>query len=125
MNPLILTLLFNTTTVEFNLPPDLLSSLCFIESTHNINAIHYDDGTGNSVGVCQIKLSTAKWLGFKGTEKQLMNPKVNIHYAGKYLQHQINRYHSVTKGIIAYNVGHAKNLTYTQYSAKVIKQWRH
>lgn len=124
MSPAILTLLFMTTSAQFNLPPNLLSSLCYVESTHNIKAIHKDDGSGNSVGVCQIKLKTAKWLGFKGTEKQLMEPATNIHYAAKYISYQHGRYKSVTKAIIAYNMGNAKNLTKTKYSDKVINQWR-
>lgn len=119
-----LTLLFNTTSAQFNLPKGLLSSLCYIESTHNTKAIHKDDGTGNSVGICQVKLSTAKWLGFTGTEKQLMKPSTNIYYAAKYLNYQIRRYHSTTRGIIAYNFGNAKNLTSTRYSVKVLRQWR-
>lgn len=119
-----LTVLFIAASIQYGLPQGLLSSLCYIESTHNIHAIHRDDGTANSVGVCQIQLPTAKGLGFKGTEKDLMKPENNIKYAAKYLKHQIDRYNSTIKGIIAYNRGSAKNLTSTAYSAKVIKQWR-
>jgi soluble lytic murein transglycosylase-like protein len=124
MNAVLLTLLFNTTSAEFKLPPNLLSSLCYIESTHNINAVHKDDGGGDSVGICQVKLKTAKWLGFKGTEKQLMYPKTNIYYAAKYLAYQKKRYGNITRAIVAYNIGNAKNLTRSKYSDKVIKQWR-
>lgn len=120
----LLTTLFFTTSKQFDLPQNLLSSLCFIESTHNPNAVHKDDGTTNSVGVCQLKLKTAKWLGFKGTEKQLMDPRTNIYYAAKYLKYQIDRYNSVERGIVAYNKGNAKNLTHSKYSEKVMKQWR-
>ncbi len=124
MTNAILTILFTTTSLHFGLPPKLLEALCYIESTHNINAVHKDDGGGNSVGVCQIKLKTAVWLGFKGTEKELMVPKTNIYYSAKYLAYQIKRYNSTTKAIIAYNRGNAKGLTSTRYSVKVIKQWR-
>jgi soluble lytic murein transglycosylase-like protein len=112
-------------STQFGLPQGLLSSLCYVESTHNVNAIHKDDGRGNSVGVCQIKLETAQWLGFKGTEKQLMDPKTNIYYAAKYLARNSSRYNGdITKAIIAYNIGHAKQLTHTKYSDKVLRQWR-
>jgi len=124
MSVILLTLLFTTTSKQFELPENLLSALCFVESSHRVSAIHKDDGDGNSVGVCQVKLSTAKWLGFKGTEKQLMNPKTNIYYAAKYLASQRKRYKSITKAIIAYNRGNAKGLTSTKYSDKVIKYWR-
>jgi soluble lytic murein transglycosylase-like protein len=120
-----LTILFLITTAQYGLPAGLLSSLCYVESGHRVEAVHKHDGNGNSVGVCQIKLKTARTLGFKGTEKQLMDPKINIQYAGKYLNHQIKRYHgSTVKAVIAYNQGHAGSLTTTHYSVKVIKQWR-
>lgn len=123
MSPAILTIMFMVTTAQFHLPQNLLASLCYVESKYDITAVHKDDGTSNSVGVCQVKLKTAKWMGFKGTEKQLMDPRTNIYYAGKYLSYQQKRYHSSTKAIIAYNIGNAKGLTSTKYSAKVIRQW--
>lgn len=119
-----LTAIFITTTLQLGLPTNLLSSLCYVESKHDINAIHHDDGTSNSVGVCQVKLKTAKWLGFKGTEKQLMNPKTNIYYAGLYLKYQLKRYKSIEKAVISYNKGNAKGLTSSRYQVTVFKQWR-
>lgn len=124
MSTILLNLLFTAATLKYKLPPELLSSLCYIESNHTITAIHKDDGTSNSVGICQVKLKTAKSLGFKGTEKQLMNPSINIEYAAKYLAFQQHRYHSITKAVVAYNRGNAKNLTRSKYSDKVIKYWR-
>lgn len=121
-----LTALFVSVSLQYNIPPGLLSSVCYVESKHNIHAIHRDDGKGgHSLGVCQIKLSTARHMGFKGTEKQLMNPKINIKYAGKYLKHQIKRYHgNINKAVIAYNLGHAGKLGHTKYMERVYKVWR-
>jgi soluble lytic murein transglycosylase-like protein len=125
-----LILLFSATTSTFQLPPGLLSALCWVESNHNPKAIHKDDGSGNSVGICEIKLETAKLLGFKGTEQGLMDPKVNIYYAGKYLAKQIDRYNGdAIKGIAAYNAGtyrvNAKGLIMNRrYVAKVTKAWK-
>lgn len=124
MSATILTILFTSASMQYGLQPKLLSSLCWVESKHVITAVHKDDGTSNSVGVCQIKLKTAKWLGFTGTEKQLMDPETNIKYAAKYLAYQQHRYHSITKAVIAYNIGNAKGLTSTNYSRKVFKVWR-
>lgn len=119
-----LTLLFNATSNTFVLPPDLLSSLCFIESSHKVSAIHLDDGGSNSVGICQLKLSTARWLGFNGTEKQLMDPAINIYYSGLYLSRLITRYSgNLDKAVIAYNMGHAGSFEHTKYSDKVMKKW--
>lgn len=114
--------IFLTVSLQLNLPPGLLSSVCYVESRHNPAAIHHDDGGSDSLGLCQIKLSTARWLGFKGTEQDLMNPQINAHYAGAYLRYQLNRYGSVKKAVTAYNIGHAV-LTTTKYQIKVYKEW--
>jgi soluble lytic murein transglycosylase-like protein len=111
-------------TVHFNLPEGLLSSVCYTESTHNITAIHHDDGNGDSLGLCQVKLKTAKFMGFKGTTRELMEPLTNTYYAAKYLSHQLSRYTNIKRGVIAYNMGSAKVLTTTKYQSKVFKYWR-
>jgi Transglycosylase SLT domain len=116
--------LFITQTLHFGLPPDLLSSLCFVESKHDVSAIHHDDGGTDSIGICQIKFKTAQSLGFKGSAKDLLDPQVNTYYAAKYLQHQLSRYHGdTTKAVIAYNMGSTKGFTTTKYSVRVLKQW--
>src|SRR5882757_11341219 len=120
-----LTAIFIATSTQFNLPPGLLASLCFVESGHDIQAIHYNDGNGNSIGICQIKYKTSQWLGFKGTEQELMNPSTNIYYAAAYLSYQRHRYQgSIHKAVIAYNYGHAGHLTSTEYQVKVYKVWQ-
>ncbi len=119
--------IFIATSAQFHLPPGLLSSLCFVESNHKTEAVHINDGKTNSYGVCQIKLETAKWLGFKGTATELMKPKVNIYYAGKYLARNLKRYHgNVNKAVTAYNKGHADSdkIVLSKYTTKVFKQWK-
>lgn len=120
----ILTALFLSVSIYYQLPPQLLSSVCYVETKHDAQAIHIDDGSSDSLGVCQLKLATAQGLGFKGTAQELMLPKNNILYAGKYLAYQIKRHNgNTTKAIISYNRGNAKGLTRTEYSDRVIKQW--
>ncbi len=119
-----LTALFISTTVQLNLPPNLLSSVCYIETRHNVSKIHRHDGDSDSIGICQIKLKTAKWLGYKGDAKGLLDPKVNIYYAGKYLKYHMNRHNNVSKAVIAYNQGHVGKAQFTSYQIKVFKQWR-
>lgn len=121
--------MFSFVSQTFSLPPGLLQSLCFVESGYNPNAINQFDGGSPSVGVCQMKLTTARTLGFKGSEAELRKPKVNIYYAGKYLSKQINRYGgNVHKGVAAYNSGSHKvnkqGLTVNRlYVGKVLIAW--
>lgn len=115
--------LFISNSIQFKLPEGLLSSLCYVESRHIASIVHKDDGPSHSYGICQVKFETAKYLGFTGTVEQLMNPKINIYYAGKYLQKQILRYNDINKGIVAYNRGNSNKLTRSIYSDKVNKQW--
>ena len=51
-----LIMLFLSASNAYNLPTGLLSALCFVESGHKAQAVHHDDGNGDSLGVCQIKL---------------------------------------------------------------------
>lgn len=89
--------------------PALLNSLCYVESGHNVKAYVHQDGGSPSYGVCQVKLSTARALGFTGQAAQLMDPSWNAFYASKYLAKQHRRYGSWEKAISAYNCGHACN----------------
>lgn len=120
----ILSLTFLLNTRANHLPPKLLSSICYVESKYNAHAIHKDDGGSDSLGICQIKLKTARWLGFNGTKQELMQPGVNIAYAAKYLHHLIGRYNGrVSQAVIAYNRGHAGYLRTTQYQRRVFYEW--
>jgi soluble lytic murein transglycosylase-like protein len=115
--------LFVAATIQFNLPSGLLSSLCFVESRHNVAAIHHDDGNTDSIGICQVKLATARDFGFEGTAEELLSPKANIDFAAKYLAHQLKRYNGqVVPAVIAYNQGSARGLTRTRYSDKVMSK---
>lgn len=122
--------IFASVTADLGLPDGLLSALCFVESSHKINAINRNDGVGHSLGICQIKLSTAKMLGYKGTAEKLhKNPKVNAYWAGRYLKRQINRYDDVNLGIAAYNAGTVRlndrgEIMNRKYLVKVLKRWR-
>lgn len=116
--------LFLLASLNFHLPPNLLESVCFVESKHQVSAYNKNDKGSPSYGVCQIKYSTAKMLGFTGSPAELQNPKINVYYAAKYLSHLQTRYHSnISKMIISYNRGSAKKLTHTRYSDKVYSAW--
>lgn len=84
----------------------MLSAVCWVESRHRAEAVHYDDNGANSVGACQIRLATARVLGFKGSEQELRLPARNLYLSGLYLRFQLARYHGdILKAISAYNAG--------------------
>ena len=125
-----LVLMFATVTSTYHLPQGLLSSICFVETRHQPKALVQDDGGSPSIGICQIKEATARIMGYKGTSIQLRQPKINIKYAGIYLQHQLSRYSGdVVKAVAAYNAGSnrvdKKGLPKNQkYVKKVLLAWR-
>lgn len=110
---------------SLDLPPNLLSAVCYVESKHVVSAIHVNDGGSDSLGLCQIKLNTARQFGFKGTAKQLQGDyKINMVYAGKYLRYQIKRYNGDTiKAVAAYNAGSYKPHKTNKYVNKVLLAW--
>lgn len=103
--------------------PALLSSLCFVESSHRINAYVHQDGGSPSYGICQVKEATARELGFKGEARQLMDPSWNSFYAAKYLAKQKRRYGTWDKAVSAFNCGHVCNNK--AYVRKVLGGWHH
>lgn len=117
-------LAFIAVSKVFSLPVGVLSSMCYVESGHSINIVHKNDGDSDSIGICQVKMETAKMLGFKGTEKQLLNYRINIYYAGKYLRYQLNRYNNIDHAICAYNSGSFKrNKKAKYYLFQVTEAW--
>ena len=93
---------------NFKIDGKLLIALCKVESGLNASAINHNDGGEASIGLCQVKLSTARWHGYKGLLNGLYNPKINAHYAAKHLAHLINKYKNEDKALAAYNMGSLK-----------------
>ena len=61
-------------------PPDLVHRVIVRESKYNPRAV----SKGN-YGMMQIKLATARGLGYTGTAEGLLDPDTNLTYAVKYL----------------------------------------
>ena len=116
-----LALLFITVSVAYDLPPGLLSAVCYVESEHRPGIVVARDGDGTpSYGTCMIKEKTARFMGFKGLTKDLLRPEVNIKYAGQYLRYQLNRYDgNLARGVTAYNKGNSSSHGGSEYLAKV------
>lgn len=103
--------------------PALISSVCYVESGHRPNAINHADNGSPSYGVCQIKLATARMLGFIGKPSDLMRPETNILYAAKYLRKQSKRYRYLRDIVSSYNAGRAIQGN-QRYVNRVLSQYR-
>jgi len=89
-----------------NIPRPVLRSLCWAESSFNPAPPLKDDGGSFSHGLCQLKLRTARHMGFKGKSVLLRDPAINAQFAAKYLRYQLDRYNNDwVKAISAYNAG--------------------
>lgn len=100
--------------------------MCWVESNHKNVIVHNDGGDGTaSYGVCQIKLQTAREMGFTGKPADLLKPHLNTYFAGQYLAYQMKRYHGdVKKAVKAYNLGHFRGMLNCRYVRKVMKAYQ-
>lgn len=125
-----LSLMFLLASQAFDLPPEMLRSVCYVESTHSQKAYNPHDGNSPSHGVCQIKLESARQVGFKGTADQLQEPAANTFWAAAYLHHQFKRYHGdIIMTIAAYNAGSYRSgpdglPLNKRYVRKVLAAWK-
>lgn len=105
-------------------PYRLLRAICQVESNLNPKAVNKYDGGSASYGLCQIKLATAKYMGYRGNSKLLLTPSVNALYAAKYLRYQLDRYgNDWVRAISAYNRGKSSaKIKNKMYVHKVIRR---
>ncbi len=88
---------------SYGVPVGLANAVVRIESGFRPNL----RGKAGEIGLMQVKLSTARGLGYRGSAKGLYNPATNIRYGMKYLgmAHKIGG--KTTCGtILRYNAGH-------------------
>ncbi len=105
--------------VHFNVDPALMYAMCKVESMCIAKTINRNDGNkaqkakgiiSRSHGLFQLKLATARGLGFKGTSTELLAPGVNSYYAAKYVRYIYDKYgHDTVRAISIYNAGHYTN----------------
>jgi soluble lytic murein transglycosylase-like protein len=84
-------------------PVELAHAVVFSESSYNADA----RGSAGEIGLMQLKLATARGVGYRGSAKALYDPATNIEYGMKYLgkAHQLSG--GTTCGtILKYNAGH-------------------
>jgi soluble lytic murein transglycosylase-like protein len=73
--------LINRYAAIHGIPPELLHRVIQRESGYNPGARN-----GPYYGLMQIHPQTARTMGFQGAPEQLLNPEVNLQYAGRYLR---------------------------------------
>ncbi len=73
--------LIDEAAVMHDLPPELLHRVIIRESRHNPAARN-----GPYWGLMQIMPETARTMGFRGQPSELLDPAVNLRYAGAYLR---------------------------------------
>lgn len=86
--------------------PRLVGAIVSIESGFNKKAIRYESNVDDySVGLMQVRVATARMMGFTGTRNTLMLPWVNLKYGIGYLKTRLKTYPYGMDGIVAYNQG--------------------
>jgi soluble lytic murein transglycosylase-like protein len=84
-------------------PASLAHAIVTIESRYNPRVT----GSAGEVGLMQIKPSTARGLGYKGTTKALYDPETNIAWGMRYLAKAYELGDGDTCGtVLRYNAGH-------------------
>lgn len=112
--------------------PNLLPAICWVESKHKTTVINKNDGNSHSYGICQVKLATANWMksyyripGKPLIAKDLMQPELNVLYAGLYLKYQTKVYKgNLICTISAYNAGRCVKGNQSTYVKKVLNKLR-
>ncbi len=87
----------------YGVPVALATAVVHHESNFQPNT----RGSAGEIGLMQIKLQTARAMGYSGSAKGLYAPEVNIQYGMKYLAlaHKLGG-GSVCGAILKYNAGH-------------------
>jgi len=101
----------------FNVSPQMIVRIAWIESSFNPSASRYEDALGDaSTGLMQTLLSTARWLardmGYSAygvpALSDLMRPEVSVYFGAAYLDY-LSRYRNQSRSeewmIRAYNGG--------------------
>jgi soluble lytic murein transglycosylase-like protein len=93
------------------IPAALLLAVCYVESGHKNVATHHDGGSA-SIGICQVKYSTARMMNKDVYISELFEPRTNAESAARYLAHQYRRYNGNWRCAVgAFNSGSVKCVT--------------
>lgn len=97
-------------SIKHGVPTTLIYAIIFMESSIHPNTKIWEPNVEQfAMGLGQVLPSTARWMGFKGTDEELLKPEVNLEYVAKYLRYQLDRYENdIPEAIAAYNAGSVK-----------------
>ena len=76
-----LRVMVRTEAVARGMPPELADAVARVESAYRPKAV----GDVGEIGLMQVLPSTARMLGFTGTNAELADPATNIRYGVTYL----------------------------------------
>ncbi|WP_245301777.1 transglycosylase SLT domain-containing protein [Bradyrhizobium sp. LTSP885] len=68
-------------TASTKLPTDIAEAVVFVESRYDPTVV----GRAGEIGLMQVRPETASMLGFRGSNAELAEPDINIHYGVLYL----------------------------------------
>ncbi|WP_440637788.1 lytic transglycosylase domain-containing protein [Bradyrhizobium sp. PUT101] len=92
-------------TAKTNLPADVAEAVVFVESGYNPAVV----GSVGEIGVMQVRPETAAMLGFRGSNAELAELDVNIHYGVLYLS---RAWHlaggDLCRALMKYRAGHGE-----------------
>jgi len=104
--------------VSHAISPEIALGLVDVESTFKPTASK--DG---NYGLMQIRVATAKSMGFKGTLNDLMIPENNIEYGMRYLHYCYDKYEDVTLMLGCYNGSTSSKNRYPKRVLKASKKY--
>lgn len=84
-----------------NVPEELVHRVIVRESRYRPDLV----GRGGTIGLMQIKLGTARSLGYTGTAEGLRDPDTNLTYAVKYLAGAYQTAHGDHNRAVSYYAG--------------------
>ena len=87
------------------LDPRLVDAVIKVESDHHPDAI----GAAGEIGLMQVRPSTARLLGFRGTDRELAEPATNIRLGVTYLAKAWSLAHGdLCRALMKYRAGHGE-----------------
>jgi soluble lytic murein transglycosylase-like protein len=103
---------------SYGVPVSLAHAVIQVESNYRPDA----KGSAGEIGLMQIKPSTARMMGYEGSNQGLFHPETNIKYGMKYLAKAQKVGDGTTCGtILKYNAGHAATRMNPVSSAYCVK----